>query len=445
MSPIGSFDAFWENFERVENTHPQLISEAKEQVKAGSKAPNWRLKVGSDDLTSCLTSFEVTFTKEGESGMRFVVAKNLRRLQYERARVQLWIGYGTKLIPYFRGRLADPVDSGRILSEASAYGLATQMGQRYFGQRVDYGGEDLRDSVQDMIDRFGADPDRFSFWGTHTTTLANDIGEFGLEVSLLEGLQTILEPMQFIGFDQIGGMYVIKRSHLATLGGEGDPSSGAGHWEPDEYPKDAFTFDQSMANFYSDVKIFRRNETFAGGGGPGVEGAGPARSPETGEDANEYAVYVDKETAGDGGIPYSGEFNVHQGRDYIVADYPGTQEHAERERELLINAFSRGVGSFSWEVAPCDFSIGDRLTVYRHEELLPEDRFERLDFVSTGQIDRVGYSCIVEETTMSMEKGAPGEPGTWAMSVSGKAFENERTTLRPATSTPITLGVPANL
>ena len=32
--------------------------------------------------------------------------------------------------------------------------------------------------------------------------------------------------------------------------------SGAGHYDPEDYPADGFVFDQSQANFYSDVVIF---------------------------------------------------------------------------------------------------------------------------------------------------------------------------------------------
>ena len=48
-----------------------------------------------------------------------------------------------------------------------------------------------------------------------------------------------------------------------------------------------------MANFYADVVIFRRKDTYAGGGGPGVVGANPAEA-----DPDEYDVYVDKDVCG---------------------------------------------------------------------------------------------------------------------------------------------------
>ena len=84
---------------------------------------------------------------------------NLRAAGYERARVSFWFGYGTKLVPYFRGRLAAPVDSRSGLnSTASAYGLATQLGQRYFFNRADYGGWDLRDAVDDIWDEIWSRP-----------------------------------------------------------------------------------------------------------------------------------------------------------------------------------------------------------------------------------------------------------------------------------------------
>ena len=70
------------------------------------------------------------------------------------------------------GRLAAPTDAiSGLYSEATAYDLKTELGQRYFAQRLNYGGEDLRDTFADIIDRFGADTDRFEFRGTHSTEL----------------------------------------------------------------------------------------------------------------------------------------------------------------------------------------------------------------------------------------------------------------------------------
>lgn len=436
--PIGSFESAWEEYDHAEG--PALKEEAKANNKfAVADAPNWRLLLSGENFTRRLVSAEVTFSREGESSMRFVVAGNLRAFQYERATVSFWFGYGTKLVPWFRGRLAEPVDAiSGLYSEASAYGWATQLGQRTFQQRVDYGEWDLREAVADIWERFGALPERFDFWGTHTTTLAKDIGEFGLEVTLLEGLQTVLEPMQFIGYDAPYGMYIVKRSHLAELGTD-MVYSGAGHYEPEDYPMNGFTFDQSMANFYSDVTIFRRKDEFAGGGGPGVSGAGPAGDPDTNPD--EYDVYATHTVAD------PGPFTVNEGRDYVVADYPGQQEHAEREAELLATSFSRGVGHFEWQCPPIDFEIGDHLTVVRHEQIHAGAAFGNHANYYLSQIDAVSYGCVVTDITFSLAaSGGSGETsGTqrWAMTVSGYAFEKDRETIRePEGPTSIDILVP---
>jgi hypothetical protein len=437
--PIGSFESGWEDYDHT--TGPALISEGKELYKGGTQAPNWRLQIGTEEFTSRLVSCEVTFSKEGESGMRFSVAANLRALQYERARVSFWFGYGEKLVPFFRGRLALPVDAANGLNgEAEAFGLATQLGNRYFQGRVNYGGTDLRAAVADIWDRFGADEDRFDFWGEHTTELTRKLGSFGLEVSLLEALRTVLEPMQFQGYDQAGGMYIVQRGHLASLGTD-EVFSGAGHYEPEDYPKDGFIFSESMQNQYASVTVFRRNEEWAGGGGEGAPVGPPPANPDESELGDEYAVYANVP------VTNSGIFQVHEGRDYVIADYPGQQEHAEREAELLATAISRGVGRFDWTPHPIDFSIGDHFTVIRHEQIIDPSAHFDYSVYSVPRLDAVSYACVAEEITFSLvAKDDPSlAPDTqrWGpMTVSGQAFESARTTLRPASSSPITLAVP---
>ena len=96
--------------------------------------------------------------------------------------------------------------------------MKTELGQRQFQERVNYSGEDLRAAFDDVIDRFGADTDRFEFRGTHSTELAEKLGSFAIGTTLAEALDTILEPMQFIMYDQTGGMVIVERSHLVSLG-----------------------------------------------------------------------------------------------------------------------------------------------------------------------------------------------------------------------------------
>ena len=288
--------------------------------------------------------------------------------------------------------------------------------------------------------RFGADLDRFDFWGTHSTELANNIASFGHEISLLEAIQTVCEPMQFLGRDMPHGMYEIKRGHLADLGTD-EVFSGAGHYDPEDYPVDGFVFDQSQANFYSDVVIFRRKETYAGGGGPGVTGANPAEP-----DSDEYDVYVDKDVAGDDGVSDPGPFTVHEGRIYPVPDYPGQQEHAERERELLVTSLSRGVGPASWKPHPIDFAPGDHLTVNVDEQYHDPDYLFSRDTYRQSRIDRVSYAYLVEEIAFRMSSRMVGDTAvgtdSWAMDTSGLAYEKDRETIRAAGSpTAIDLGV----
>ena len=182
-------------------------------------------------------------------------------------------------------------------STASAYGLATQLGQRYFFSRADYGGWDLRDAVADIWDSFGADLDSFDFWGEHSTELANDISSFGHEISHLEALQTVLEPMQFKGYDTPYGMYLVKRGHLADLGTD-EVFTGAGTYDPEDYPQVASSSTSrkrtsTLMWWCSGVRISTRVVA-----GPVWWEPTPPRP-----DSDEYDVYVDKDVAGDTGLP----------------------------------------------------------------------------------------------------------------------------------------------
>ena len=73
--PIGSFESGWENYDHTSG--PALREEAKVVHKVGAAAPNWRFQLGTEDWTQRLVSGEVTFSKEGDGGMRFVVAGSL--------------------------------------------------------------------------------------------------------------------------------------------------------------------------------------------------------------------------------------------------------------------------------------------------------------------------------------------------------------------------------
>jgi hypothetical protein len=461
---IGDFDSAWENYEH--NGGPALIDEAKVAVKAGDLRPNWRIKIGTEDMTRRLIDAEVTFNATGESGMTFRVATQLHKQGYERARVQLWIGYGNKLVPFFRGKLADPKDSpSGLFSEAAAYGLSTQLGARHFGGRVSYQGWDLRDAFWDIVERFGADQDRFFFDGEHSQiiegeegeeTATSGVAEFGLEHTMLEAMQAILPQMGFAGFDQAGGMFVVRKPPRAD---EVTRSSLVGILDDGHYPQGGFTYDQSTRNMYSKVIVFRRNEDFAAGGEPGVatdegmttdEDGGAVPAAFEGSEAenkatktwragrskaSEYAVYAEHD------VDNSGPFNVHEGRAYIIPDWAGSQEHAEREAEWWADSFSAGVGRYQLtDISPIDFSLYDDFGLERREERrTPEGHasFGQLYWTSRGDIYDVLYACQVESMTLRIAQQ------TFRMSLEGPAVVKEETLVQAATNVePIELSIP---
>ena len=51
------------------------------------------------------------------------------------------------------------------------------------------------------------------------------------------------------------------------------------------------------------------------------------------------------------------------------------------------------------ECLPCDFDIGDHLTVYRDEQFHDPDYLFSQETLQTSRIDRIGYGYLVEEIT----------------------------------------------
>lgn len=455
---IESFPGGWENYDH--QSGPALVERAQERVKAGPGQFKKRLKIGGIDLTEQLVSCDVNFNEDGESGMTLEVGYPLNRTEMERARTELWIGYGDRLIPYFRGKLFEPKDSpSGLFSSATAYGLATQLGQRHMRGRVSYAGWDLREAFWDLIDRFGADKDRFFFDGEHSQILDGEESEsgglpdFGLEVSMREVETAILEQMSFGAFDIPGGMHVVQK--LPRI--DAAERRNLNHiWRDQHYLQDGFEFSQPSRNFFSRVVVFRRNEEFGGGGAPTPEGSGMVPDGEGGWFPNtmdgseadtrrntswrpdrdwrsEYAVYAEKS------VSNSGMFNVHEGRADIVPDYPGQQEHAVREAEWRANAYSAGVGPFTFNCPPCDFGLHDVFGVERIEEVrehLGPTGFRQLVNSALGRLDSVLYSCIVRGINLHIDN--TGE----TMQVTGDGAVRDRSVVRPGGSlTPIRLGV----
>jgi hypothetical protein len=451
VSPIniGDFDSAWENYDH--ESGPELIDDAKEPIKTGDIRPNWRLKIGTRDMTRRLIECEVTFNAtDGASAMTLKVANQLHKQGYERARVQLWIGYGNKLIPFFRGKLERPVDGpSGLYSDATAYGIATQLGARHFGHRVSYAGFTVRDFFWDIVEKFGADQDRFFMDGEHDQVIESEdseggTAEFGIEHTYLEAIQAVLPQMEFVGFDQTGGMFVVKkpdRQDAVTR------ASLSGILDDSHYPPGGFEFGESFKNMYSKVVVFRRTEEYAGGGAAQTGGTGMTEEdgysvPEDfyGSDADhpdavagnrskpkaaEYAVYAERDVTNSGG------WNVHGGRAYVIPDFPGQQEHAENTAQWWADAFSAGVGRYSLrDISPIDFALYDYFGLERREERrTPEGEasFGQLHWTSRGDIYDILYACQVESMTLRIA------PQTFRMDLEGPAVVVEETLVTEAT------------
>lgn len=415
-----------------------LVEKAKNPIKVGDNAPAWRLTIGGEDLSDRLVSAEVTYSSSGESGMTFTLARNLYSHNRERQFVNLEIGYGSTLVPFFLGRLSQPKDhrSG-LYSEATAYGPSGDLGSRYFRGRVSYANMDAATAALDIWNRcFAGDNSAALFsWNAPTTTLEGDLETFGFEHSFLEALQAVLEPLGLIGADQPDGNFVVRqplrmdqvtRANLQGIFGEGS------------YPKDpGYSFGESTRNIYNNVVIARRSEEYAGGsaagaGQPGMVqdaqgnwvpaefyGSGAQTSANASGNPNktpesEYAVYAERPVLENGQEP------AFRRRANITADYPGTQVSAAALAEHIAASLSVGVGRSEIEISPCDYALYDVFGVEREEQTLASE-----PGAVSGPLDNVLYANQIEEITLNIALS------TFRMALSGSGAERERTNIRP--------------
>src|SRR5215217_105854 len=354
---IGDFDSAWENYDS--RTGPALVAESKEKIKVGDKRPNWRLEVGSTNYSKRLVRAEVTWTAEGGSGMRFTVSGSEYARRRERTGVKFWFGYGKKLVPYFFGQLAEPSDSrSGLLSESTAYGLGTRMGELSIGGRLSYKDWDVEAAWWDLMARFeaggapgGPDISRFDFQSGVTDKVEADGADqgFGIENTFYEVEQSILEPMGLIPYDQVGGLRIVRRpSRLDKV----LDAPLVATFEEAHYPADpGFVVTASTRNIYDRVVVFRRTEEFAGGGARG-EGAGPtveaafngtiadnqsnvSGNPDK-EKWEEYAVFWEE------AVENTSAVDISPHRIYYEPDFLGNQAQCQARAQQLARSFSAG-------------------------------------------------------------------------------------------------------
>lgn len=454
---IGDFDSFWENYDS--RSGPALVAESKEKIKTGDARPNWRLEVGTTNYSKRLISAEVTYSiADGSSGMRFTVSGSEYARRRERTAVRFWIGYGTKLVPYFFGQLAEPTDSrSGLYSESTAYGLGGRMGQLSIGGRLSYKNWTVENAWWDLIARFeaggnpgGPDIDQFDFQSGVTDMVEADGAQqgFGAEHMFLEVEQTLFENMGLIAYDQIGGLRLVRRP--ARLDKVVDAPLVA-TFNESEYPADpGFTISANQRNIYDKVIVFRRSEKYASGGarGTGADAAVEAAfagstadnkanvpGEEGGAKVDEYAVYAERDVVNTSTI----EISPH--RIYWEADFMGTQAQAVTRAQQLANSFSSGAGQFEWGCFPVDLPLNEAFGVVRTEEV--RAGVSSPPQVSLGPRYAVLYGCVGEEISLLLEppQGST-DPGHFGMTMRGPTLERSRSQVRAGSSYALDTAVP---
>lgn len=370
-----------------------LLNDSKRRDKIGANAPYWRLRLGPGDSGTDvpLISATVNYSLDGTSGMRFVGGQQLRG--WENTPAKLHIGYGSNHYTIFHGRLQRAKDhpSG-LSSEGLAYGVTEQLGTRYFQERVSYKGWTLTQAYIDIMDRSGMHPDTWFIDDRGADEVIEEDHDILPETSFLEGIAMLIEPFDFVQYDQPNDG---RPQHVVRLRPEfGYWKDLAGRWKESDYPMNGFEFEPGLREFYHKVIVFRRGETTT-----------EESTPEGPDTPLKYEVYAEHE------VPptQNWSFQPKKQRVLYVPDFFGNQNQAERRAERTAKRLRMGAGEFSFECAPVDVQPMDTIGV-RLRERVTSHRLAKLASQGVRDVD-VGdmvswlYACVVHEIELELGVG----------------------------------------
>lgn len=322
------------------------------RVHAGVTARAFDLTIGGETFTRQVRSLSGTFDAQGGgSGMSIEVRDSLEGL--EDARVELSVGYGDVVRPYFIGYLQEPGDLAG--GKAAAYGPFKLMTDQSLGETVQYSNVSVADVLRDLEGRAGYGNGQVEvIGGTEDTVQGLYYTE---DTKLSEVAKAVANPQRFVFYDRPAFRRRAMKIPRVGSGGTIKVSYSRAH-----YASDGFTVTDSREGHYSKVVVLRRDSA--------------------GTDEVRAEVPVANR----------GRFTAPANRIFYVSDFPGTDAEAEQEAYYLAHRLSTGEFGFSlnniWlnpELEPWDTITCERV----------ERRSKALSPTGKPGLFLVLYQCLI--------------------------------------------------
>lgn len=348
------------------------------QDKYRTEPSTHRLLIDGMDFSDKLISATVTYSTDvGGSGLVFDTMGSLE--DYEDAPIDLWLGYGDMMLPYFVGNIISPKDNEVLnTSSGTAYGPFKNMNQ-VIGSRETFVGQTLQWLIMEMAYRSQMRGGDIEIRGGKNYNI-DGLDVFPFDTTCIDVLNTVFEKFNFIGMDIPGGKRLFMRKPKP-----GVTSAAKGEYGPDNYR--SFTIDPTNETSYFKVVVYREDEL------------------------GNNAVYAEQD------ISNLRKFKPPRNRWFVISDFQGTQEEAEQECYDTAISLRAGEKKFTLNIAfNPDIHLWSGV------------RVSRIKFTDSGKLERRLYVCTVDDTiTVNYT------PGDSSMEITGSAYEisNMREIIEP--------------
>ncbi len=280
---------------------------AKEQIHSGPTAETFRVRVAGRSISSSVESVDVTYSGDGTSEATINTWRSLNG--FENAEISVDVGYGELLENYFTGKIGSmQEDSWGGPNEIQCWGPFKLMADQVIGEQVNYKNMDIVDALMDLVRRAKYQKGKVEVMRGAAFPISGDNAVFVWETKLGEAANTLAGAANYVFADLPGGRRLIRPKPRPGTVGQVKERYNESH-----FPPGGFTATPSNRSFYASVRVFRRNDN--------------------------GTLEVDAKRP----IGIQSRFRPPVGRVFVVPDFVGTQQAAEREATITARALSRGV------------------------------------------------------------------------------------------------------
>ncbi len=331
---------------------------------------NHRLIVAEEDWTERLISANVQYRADaGSSGMEWSVWGSAE--DYSDAPIELFLGYGDDLQPYFKGTIQTPNDDDRIgTSDGSAFGPFRNMTTQVLGTNETFVGKTIEWVILECSRRAEYRAGEIIIVNGSKYKVEVEQGEqFPFDNKIGDVLSSLMEKAEFVGVDQPGGRRLFRPKPIP-----GSTIEYVKTFQVEDYSE--FSITPKEDSNYIKVVVYRN------------------------DDNGEPEVYADRDV--NPVVTYPPKPN----RWMVVSDFIGNQVDAEEEAFRLATDVRRGMNSFTIKTFfDPSLRIYDGVKCKRYKK--GENRT---------------YSCFIDDgITVEYSPGSPA-----IMDISGSAYEITR-------------------